>query len=237
MKRQILIAMAGLILTNSVSVKAQDLQPGDLNNNLQIEYKFKTLNAILLEKKIKNDLEIIQREKAEALQRELENERKKNVKFNSYDVTQVSGITYDEMKEVLSESHYSNFAEISDAFVGAEREYGVNAFFLVAIAGLESGWNTSDRAKNGRNNIIGMAVYDDNSYGYTYESKYHCIMDLAKQLNAYYLTSGAEHYNGTRTSEINKKYSSDKNWYKKVDKIGDELVEIYNNKFRNGEPY
>ena len=34
------------------------------------------------------------------------------------------------MKEVLSESHYSNFAEISDAFVGAEKEYGVNANLL-----------------------------------------------------------------------------------------------------------
>lgn len=240
MKQQILVMLTGLILTNSMSVKAQDLQIGDLNNSLQIEHRFKTPNTILLEKKIRDDLELIQQKKEEELQRELERqekERKKNVKFNSYDVTQVSGITYDEMKEVLSESHYSNFAEISDAFVGAEREYGVNAFFLVAIAGLESGWNTSDRAKNGRNNIVGMAVYDDGSYGYTYESKYHCIMDLAKQLNAYYLTPGAEHYNGTRTSEINKKYSSDENWYKEVDKIGDELVEIYNNKFRNGEPY
>ena len=46
-----------------------------------------------------------------------------------------------------------------------------------------------------------------------------------------------EYYNGTSTSKINIKYSANPNWYKQVDIIGDELVAIYNQKFRNGGAY
>ena len=41
-----------------------------------------------------------------------------------------------------------------------------------------------------------------------------------------------EYYNSTSTSKINIKYSANPNWYKQVDIIGDELVAIYNQKFR-----
>ena len=195
-------------------------------------YTYKPINLINFEmdtkqKMIENILNNLEKDQ----------ERKQNVRFNSYDITQISNVTYDEMKEILSESHYSNFAEISDAFVDAEKEYGINAFALVAISGLESGWNTSERANNGRNNIVGMAVYNDDSYGTVYESKYHCIMDLAKQLRTHYVDQSGMFFNGTGTKAINKKYSENPNWYKVVDSIGDELISIYNEKFRDGKPY
>lgn len=195
-------------------------------------------NQVKIDSEIKKAKETTERLEAERLELERkERERIEHVWFNSYDLRDISGISFNEMREVLSESHYSNFAELSDAFVGAEREYGVNAFALVAICGLESGWNTSERAKNGSNNLTGMAVYGDYSPGIQYESKYKCIMDLARQLSTYYLTPGAEYYNGTSTSKINIKYSANPNWYKQVDIIGDELVAIYNQKFRNGGAY
>ena len=155
-------------------------------------------------------------------------ERKKNIAFNSYDITQVSGLTEEELRAVLnSKKQYQGLEELAGAFIDAEQKYGVNAFALVAIPALESGWNTSNRAKNGHNNIVGMAVEEDSDKGSVYSSKYECIMDLARQLKTYYLTPGGNCYNGVSTSEVNKKYCASSDWYKKIDKIGDELVAAY----------
>ena len=155
-------------------------------------------------------------------------ERKKNVAFNSYDLTQVSGLTKEELRAILnSKKHYQGLAELSDTFIEAEQKYGVNAFALVAIPALESGWNTSNRANNGHNNIIGMAVEEDSDKGSVYSSKHECVMDLARQLKTYYLTPEGNCYNGVSTSKVNIKYCASPDWYKKIDKIGDELVAIY----------
>ncbi len=243
----ILVATGILFNGNAAPTMGETINNDVLTKITDEFHPYKSPRIVALEKefeRVKQENDKKLREEQERLiQQKLEEEkvkeqiRIKSVSFNSYDITQPSNIDYDEMKEVLSESHYANFAELSDAFVAGEKEYGVNAFALVAIAGLESGWNTSERANNGRNNIVGMAVYDDESYGSIYASKYHCIMDLAKQLKTYYLTPGAEHYNGTSTSLVNKKYSTTPTWYKEVDSIGDELVAIYNERFRNGEAY
>ena len=156
----------------------------------------------------------------------------RNVVFNSYDIRVLSEVTHDEMESVLSHSHYANFSKFSNAFVDAEAMYGVNAFALVAIAGIESGWNTSERSCDGTNNITGMDVQDDSSVGTIYSSKYDCIIDLARQLNKYYLSPDSCYYNGVSTSSINIYYSTDPNWYTIVDKIGDELVAEYDNLYR-----
>lgn len=249
MNKQVIALTLGGILIGTPLINAKEANSATIVEfNKQVEniemLPYQNPRIVAFNNQVKKDYEIKKaKETAERLEAERlelerkEKERVEHVWFNSYDLRDISGISFDEMKEVLSESHYSNFAELSDAFVGAEREYGVNAFALVAICGLESGWNRSNRAKNGSNNLTGMAVYGDDSPGTQYESKYKCIMDLARQLNTYYLTPGAEHYNGTSTSKVNIKYSASPDWYKKVDSIGDELVSIYNQKFRNGGAY
>lgn len=185
-----------------------------------------------LEEQKRIELEQEKQRQEEVQRQEAERQRIENVKFNSYNIGEVSNITYEELYNVLSHSHYSNFLDFYTAFVDAEKEYQVNAFALIAIAGLESGWNRSARANNGRNNIVGMGVEHDGSHGTVYNSKYECIMDLARQLRRFYLTEGAEFYNGTSTSQINIRYSSSKTWYKKVDAIGDEIVAIYHKLYR-----
>lgn len=249
MNKQVIALTLGGILIGTPFINAKEVNSATIVEfNKQVEnirvLPYQNPRIVAFNNQVKKDYEIkkaketTERLEAERLELERkEKERVEHVWFNSYDLRDISGISFDEMREVLSESHYSNFAELSDAFVGAEREYGVNAFALVAICGLESGWNKSNRAKNGSNNLTGMAVYGDDSPGIQYESKYKCIMDLARQLSTYYLTPGAEYYNGTSTSKINIKYSANPNWYKQVDIIGDELVAIYNQKFRNGGAY
>jgi beta-N-acetylglucosaminidase len=200
----------------------------------------KSPQIILLEKLVNEQRKINElkqkelEEKEKAIEKENNKKRIANVKFDSYDIGVPSGITVEEMRGILSESHYSNFIDLADAFVQGEKLYQVNAFALIAIPGLESGWNTSDRAKNGRNNIVGMDVQHNASRGSVYDSKHQCILDLAKQLRKYYLTPGAQYFNeNCGTKAINFNYSADPNWYKQVDHIGDELVGIYNQKYRN----
>lgn len=202
------------------------------NNPMDIikDSRLSMLEKQVAEKTAEN--ERIAQEKTKLVAQQKERSRIDNVKFDSYDLRVVSGITHEEMANILAHSHYANFAEFSDAFVDAERAYGVNAFALVAIPGLESGWNTSNRAKDGNNNIVGMNVPVNASRGTVYRSKYSCIMDLAMQLKNYYLIPGAEHWNGPSTSQINKKYSASSDWYKQVDSIGDELMSEYNELYK-----
>jgi len=182
------------------------------------------------EQKRKNQIEAARiAEEKKQIELKREQERIDNVQFDSYDIGVPSGITHEEMANVLKGS---GFEEFSDAFVDAERAYSVNAFALVAIPGLESGWNSSGRAKDGNNNIVGMNVPHNASRGTVYNSKYQCIMDLARQLRTYYLTPGGTYHNGVSTSKVNIKYSADPNWYKQVDKIGDELVQKYSQLYR-----
>lgn len=245
MKKQILATAMAIVSVGSLNLTTPRAASCELLDSSIIEINEQKSNMILkdprmvkLEEQVeeKRKLNMIEAAKRAEEQRQIElkkeQDRIANVGFNSYDIGVVSGITHEEMANVLANSHYSNFAEFSDAFVDAERTWGVNAFALVAIPGLESGWNTSDRAKNGYNNITGMDVPVNASRGTVYKSKYQCIMDLARQLRVFYLTPGAEYHNGASTSKVNIKYSVDPNWYKGVDAIGDELVARYNELYK-----
>lgn len=231
---------ASMVINTSVGGYAETLNCNNSlsTNNVRItnvnnlgDSRLITLEKIVDQKKKENELKLEQERKIAAAK--AEKKRIANVQFDSYDIGVPSNITYEEMRTILSESHYANFSDLADAFVDAERAYGVNAFALVAIPGLESGWNTSDRAKNGRNNIVGMNVPKNASRGSIYDSKHQCIMDLARQIRKYYLTPGEQYYKGPGTKAINSNYSADPTWYKQVDKIGDELIGIYNQKYKN----
>jgi beta-N-acetylglucosaminidase len=231
---------ASMVVNTSIGGYAETLNYDNSlsTNNVQItnvsdlkDPRLTALEEITNQKRKENELKLEQERKAAA--EKAEKARIANVQFDSYDIGIPSNITHEEMREVLSESHYSNFADLADAFVDAERAYGVNAFALVAIPGLESGWNTSNRAKDGNNNIVGMNVPKNASRGTVYDSKHQCILDLARQIRTYYLTPGAQYYKGPGTKAINSNYSAAPDWYKQVDKIGDELIGIYNQKYKN----
>lgn len=163
-------------------------------------------------------------------QKELEKEKERlerirliNVNYNSEDINQISGITEEELHDLLLAKNESSMAKLAGAFVDAENEYGINAFFLAGLAALEGGWAKSDRAIYD-NNLTGMAVFSDSSTGTIYDSKYECILDTARQLRKFYLTPGAEHYNGTSSSDIEMSYCAKKDWNEQIDKIAYGLV-------------
>lgn len=245
MKKQILATAMAIVSVGSLNIvtptaascKPLEASIIEINEQNESEFTFgikdprmENLMKQVEEQKRKNQIEAARRaEEKRQLELKKEQERIDNVKFDSYDIGNPSGVTHQEMANVLMGS---GFEEFSDAFVDAEIAYGVNAFALAAIPGLESGWNRSGRAKDGNNNIVGMNVPHNASRGTVYNSKYQCIMDLARQLRTYYLTPGGSYYNGVSTSKVNIKYSADPNWYTQVDKIGDELMQKYSQLYR-----
>ena len=134
----------------------------------------------------------------------------------------VTGISNLTLKDIQSfTSKHPGLKGIEEAAIRAEYEYDVNAFATIAVAALESGYGSSDIAKD-KNNLYGMNAQDHNPYNlaYSYNSKYTSAMHFAKLLDKGYISKGL-----TSLDTIQTKYTSDPNWDEKVNKI---MSNVYN---------
>lgn len=158
-----------------------------------------------------------------------EKELKVDVNYKRNDITIVSGISYEELKQVFENYSGANtMAHLANAFVDAEKEYGVNAFAMAGIVALESGFATSRRAVED-NNLTGYEVYSDDSEGRLFNSQYESIMHTARHLSKNYLTQGASYYNGVSVDAVQVNYCPDKknNWHNKVDMLASGFLKVY----------
>ncbi len=181
----------------------------------------------------------IEYEKLQAIIRNEENMEKNRIEGVSYlreNVTVISGITEDEMKEVLINTTGSKtMAHLASAFVEAEKKYGVNAFFMAGIVALESGFATSRRAVED-NNLTGYEVYSDSSEGRLFSSHDESVLHTARHLSKNYLKEDAIYYNGLSVDAIQLMYcpdeGKDKKWEEKVDYLANNFLKTYDNLFR-----
>ena len=98
------------------------------------------------------------------------------------------------------------FVGIEDAFLKAEQDYGINCLFVMAIASLESANGT-------------MCFKPNNMFGFGsrgFSSKSECVDVVARSLEYNYLTPGGSLYNGTRITDVNKRYAASSTWDNKV---------------------
>lgn len=151
---------------------------------------------------------------------------KKEIIFDNTNVRNLSNLTVEELSNIFQKKGTTKMIKLSESFINAEKKYNVNALFLVSIVGLESGWLESSRSKNGYYNITGMGVEKDSDIGIKYNSYEDCILDTARQLDAYYLKEDGKYYKGLSTKDINFYYCESKNWYSKINQIGNELIEL-----------
>lgn len=159
-----------------------------------------------------------------------EEEVKVDVNYKREDITMVSGISKEELKQVFQNYNGAHTMEhLVDAFVDAEAEYGVNAFAMAGIVALESGFATSRRAVED-NNLTGYEVYSDDSKGRLFDSQYESIMQTARHLSKNYLTQGASYYNGVSIDAVQVNYCPDEkhNWHDKVDMLASGFLKVYN---------
>lgn len=105
------------------------------------------------------------------------------------------------------------------AFVEAESNYGVNAWFLTGLAIHESAYGSSKIAVD-KNNVFGFQAYDNSPYesARTFASKQEGVDHVAKYISEAYLTPGGTYYNGVSIDSIGKRYATDPNWSNAVKK-------------------
>lgn len=216
-------------------IEQMEQQNLDLNDELS---SYKTSNQELTEKILevneKNRVLGAQLEEAqnslEGARREIE-ELERRVVFNSSDVTVVSGTTTTHMKRALKDT---GLYELSDTFVSIEENFGINAYFLAAVAAQESAWGTSPRAVND-NNLTGYAVYSSVSRGDVSSGKEENLIKTAELIKDRFLNPENAYYTGNSVYEINSRYcfneeqtAPDYRWTDAVTSIASDLIDKAN---------
>lgn len=172
----------------------------------------------------------------ESLDKELNSYKKaleditKDISYDPYDLTVISNVTKAQLEYALKGTSLSG---LEGAFIASEKEYGVNAMFLVGLVANESGWGESERAQT-QNNLTGYAVYHNYSRGATFNSKEESILETARLLSEDYLNPNGEHYNGYSLWQVNIKYSQkdgqpNEDWSSVINSITNDLVTKINN--------
>lgn len=136
---------------------------------------------------------------------------------SSNDLTCPSGLEADDLQ-----LHYE-LKGLEQEFIDAEREHGVRADFLAAVAALESGWG---RYRFEENNIMGFG-------GLAFRSEADCIDHVAEFLSENYLDPDGIYYNGTAVEDVCTRYNGREEWAEAVKDIMEDISE----KEDTGEDY
>lgn len=165
----------------------------------------------------------------------LEAERKEQQKINetfiseikTKDVTRLdlrkpSGLTAVQADQLLKGTGLEGLGK---AFVEAEKEYKVNAYYLMAHAAWESAWGKSRLSKE-KNNLFGFMAYDGSAYrsAKTFKTKEESIHVVAQYVSDQYLSKGGKYYNGSHLKGMNVRYATDSNWGKGIGKVMSSLA-------------
>lgn len=109
-------------------------------------------------------------------------------------------------------------------FKQAEKEFKINALYLMAHAALESGWGKSVIARD-KYNFFGIAAYDNSPYqsAYSYNGVDKGIMDGGKWIAGRYIHGSGfpfdGPYLGNKSEGMNKYYATDPRWGSSIARI------------------
>ena len=91
-----------------------------------------------------------------------------------FDISKTNEYTTEQLEEMFRGPYYDKIRPYINTFIAAEQMYGINAFFLMCLTGLESGWF---KYTSGENNIAGW-MCNDGSF-MDFGSIEECIMHVA----------------------------------------------------------
>ena len=124
-----------------------------------------------------------------------------------------SGLTAQDLEKRLSKTTLKG---LSEYYIRAEYESGVNALFLVSLSAHESSWGKSKIAGT-KNNLFGWgANTEDPSNAKSFSTKGECILHVANKIKSNYLTESGKYFRGYTLSDMNKIYAADKEWDSKI---------------------
>ncbi|QDP41592.1 N-acetylglucosaminidase [Radiobacillus deserti] len=142
--------------------------------------------------------------------------------LNQRDLRTPSSVTAAELDNYIKANKAdSPMIGLGKTFIEMEKQYNVNAVYLMAHAIHESAWGMSKIARE-KNNLYGINATDSNPYGNadTYKSYEGSVMYAAKYISDKYLTSGTWQYNGrflgNKAEGMNVRYASDPFWGQKI---------------------
>ncbi len=130
------------------------------------------------------------------------------------------------MDKINKYFHNTPLKNTGKQFQDAQDKYGVNAYFLAAMASLESANGTSMIAKD-KKNLFGFGAYDDSPYrsAKTFKSFEDSIDQVAKYLSEEYLHENGTYYRGNAIKNVNENYATDTEWHMKLDQIIGKMME------------
>lgn len=137
------------------------------------------------------------------------------------DVTAPSGATASDLDRAFEGTSMHG---LGAAFERAEKKSGVNAWFLAAIATLESGYGTSEIARD-KNNLFGFCAYDDSPYSSAkkFSTKEKGIEYVSDFLSREYLHADGAYFKGRSVDAVGESYATDEGWANKVYSLMREL--------------
>ncbi|WP_409340726.1 glucosaminidase domain-containing protein [Paenibacillus sp. MBLB4367] len=111
-----------------------------------------------------------------------------------------SGLTKSHIAQIFEGTDLAG-NELEEAILEIEEEYGINAYFTIAVMKLESGNGKSSLAKN-KNNLFGLnATGGSNNKAFSFQTKGDSVREFGQILNKYYTGNGY-----TTVEKIAKKY-------------------------------
>lgn len=187
----------------------------DISSYLSYRIYKKNLRIEKLEKRLKKA-----KKKAGSLKKKAKKIVIKDIVFNAENVTEVSNISVEKMRKLLSGTKLEQFA---DVYVAIEKEYGINAIAMCALSAYESAWGESRRAL-ADHNYTGFGVYSDSSRGINASSGEQNLWMTAKFLANNYLKQGQNYYHGVGLDGLNRSYSTAPTWGYDIEHIASQLM-------------
>lgn len=132
-------------------------------------------------------------------------------------MTSVTPFTADELNTMVKNSRPNSIlTTMGETFKKAERDYGVNALYLLCIAIIESNWGESYLAKNNYN-FFGWQAYDiDSGNAKKFNTPQESILYVAEKIAKEYLSRDGRYFSGAFLGDtntgMNKFYASDPSW-------------------------
>lgn len=138
--------------------------------------------------------------------------------YNPNNLRELSNLSEAQIYQMLEGSALQS---LSRAYYYAEKEYNVNAIFLMALNSEESGHGRSYLAMS-HNNLGGVKGMDGN---WAYFSDWgESLSYIANLIDTMYLTEGAAYHNGTSIWAVNVRYCEEDTWAGNINEIVNDLM-------------
>ena len=161
--------------------------------------------------------------KAVLTQQKFEAYNKRKGELN-YDVTKSSNASIDDIRAITA--NYPNAKGLELTFLICEKEYGINAIFMISCAILESQMGESKIGRK-KNNWFGIQAYDWDPFNCAkkFDTPADCIDYWCNLIKKNYIGEGR-----TTIKSIGKKYCSSNSWAAKIINICERSIKTANNK-------